>query len=199
MKKSLLLASVACLFAVNAQAADIAPYVSAKAKFAGIKAERKQTSPFPDKAKLSDSVFGYNLAAGAGIKMEEGVLRLELEYAQNDDAEKTIAGEKAKFESYAVFANAYFDFNTNSAFRPYVGIGFGGSKVKFGNKSENEFAYNYNVGVSYLMNDNAALDLGYRFASYANFEEEITGPGTYQKIEYKAHANEIMLGVRFSF
>lgn len=199
MKKSLLLASVACIFAVNAQAADFKPYVSAKAKFAGIRAEVEQTSPVHVKDKLNDSVFGYNLAAGAGIKMEEGVLRLELEYAQNDDAEKTIAGVKGVFESYAIFANAYFDFNTNTAFRPYVGIGLGGSKVKFGNKSENEFAYNYSLGVNYLVNDNVALDLGYRFASYANFDEETRVGALYQKLEYKAHANELMLGVRFSF
>ena len=198
MKKSLLLASVAYLFAINAQAADIKPYVSAKAKFAGIRAEAEQTSPIHAKAKLNDSVFGYNLAAGAGIKMEEGILRFELEYTSNDDAEKTINGVKGKFESYAVFANAYFDFDTNSAFRPYVGIGFGGSKVKFGNKSKNEIAYNYSAGVGYLINDNTALDLGYRFTSYADFDEEKKGV-PYQKIEYKAYANEIMLGVRFSF
>lgn len=199
MKKSLLLASVACLFAINAQAADFKPYVSAKAKLADIKFEVEQTSPFHDKVKISDSVFGYNLAAGAGMKMEEGVLRLELEYTQNDDAEKTIAGIKRKFESHAVFVNAYFDFNTNSAFRPYVGIGMGGSKVKFGNKSESDFAYNYSAGVSYLINDNAALDLGYRFASYADFDEETRFGAFYQKLEYKTYSNELMLGVRFSF
>ena len=200
MKKSLLLAFVVSLFAVNAQAADLTPYVSAKAKFAAIRPEAKQTAPNPDSANLNDSVFGYNLAAGAGMKMEEGTLRLELEYAQNGDAEKTVLGQKFKFKSHAVFVNAYFDFNTNSAFRPYVGIGLGGSKVKFANnKNEDDFAYNYSLGVSYLINDNAALDLGYRFASYANYDEEITGPGVYRKIEYKAYANELMLGVRFSF
>lgn len=196
--KKLLLASVACLFAVNAQAADLTPYVSAKAKFAGIRAQAEQTSPIHVKTKLNDNVFGYNLAAGAGMKMEEGVLRLELEYTSNDDAEKTIAGGKVAFKSYAFFGNAYFDFNTSSDFRPYVGIGFGGSRIKFGDKSENKFAYNYSAGVSYLINDNAALDLGYRYTSYADFEEETKGV-PYQKIEYKAYANEIMLGVRFSF
>ena len=199
MKKSLLLASVACLFAVNAQAADFKPYVSAKAKFAGIRTEAEQTSPVHAKAKINDSVFGYNLAAGAGMKMEEGILRLELEYAQNGDAEKTFPVGKVKVKSHAIFANAYFDFNTNTAFRPYVGIGLGASKVKIANKSESDFAYNYSAGVSYLINDNAALDLGYRFASYADFDEETRIGALYQKIEYKVYANELMLGVRFSF
>ena len=199
MKKSLLLASVACLFAVNTQAADLKPYVSAKAKFVGMRAEVEQTSPIHTNVKLNDNVFGYGLAAGAGIKMEEGILRLELEYTSNDDAEKTIAGGKVKFESYAVFGNAYFDFNTNSDFRPYVGIGLGASKVKFGNKSETKPACNYNVGINYLLNDNVALDLGYRFTSYADFEEKKHVGVFYQKVEYKAHANELMLGVRFSF
>lgn len=199
MKKSLLLASVACLFAVNAQAADVKPYVSAKAKFAAVEAKAKAKGTAPFKNKLDDDVFGYDPAVGAGMKMEEGVLRLELEYTSNNDAEKKFDGVKGKFESYAIFANAYFDFDTSSAFRPYLGIGFGGSRVKFGNKSKSDFAYNYSAGVGYSFNDNISLDLGYRITSYADFDEEISGPGIYEKIEYEAYANEISLGVRFSF
>ena len=131
--------------------------------------------------------------------MQEGVLRFELEYVQNGDAEKTIFGEKVKVKSRAIFANGYFDFDTNSAFRPYLGIGFGHSKVKLGDKKENEFAFNYSAGVSYMFNENTALDFGYRYTSYANFEEEIITPLVYEKFEYKAYANELLLGVRFSF
>ena len=128
MKKSLLLAFVACLFAVNAEAADIKPYVSAKAKFTNIRAKAEIIRPVNDETALIDNVFGYNVAAGVGIKMAEGALRLEAEYVQNNDAEKKIAGEKVKFRSQAAFANAYFDFDTNSNFRPYVGLGFGWRK-----------------------------------------------------------------------
>ena len=195
MKKSLLLAFAAGLFALNAQAADIKPYVSAKAGFLGIRAKAEIIRPIREKQTLNDTVFGYNLAAGAGIKMEEGILRIELEYAQNGNAEKTILGEKEKFKSYAFFVNAYFDFETNSAFRPYVGAGIGGSRVKFGDKSKNDAAYNYSAGINYLLNDNVALDLGYRFSNYADFEEK----ELLIKTEYTAYANEIMFGVRFSF
>lgn len=195
MKKSLLLASVACLFAVNAQAADVKPYVSAKAKYANIWAQAEQKKPVKMKTHLSDNVFGYNLAAGAGIKMEDGLLRFELEYSGNEDGEKMIGPQKVTIKSHAVFANAYFDINTNSAFRPYLGFGLGGSRVKIGDKSESKFAYQYSAGINYLFNDNAALDLGYRATSYADYEEESGG----RKVDYKVYGNELTLGVRFSF
>ena len=91
MKKSLLLASVACLFAVNSQAADIKPYVSAKAKFAAVEAKAKGIAPF--KRKIDDDVFGYDLAVGAGMKMETGTLRFELETMPK----KSLTALKANF------------------------------------------------------------------------------------------------------
>ena len=198
MKKSLLPAVAVCLFAVGAQAADVTPYVSAKAKYANIWAQAEQKKPFKLKTHVSDNVFGYNLAAGAGIKMAAGVLRLELEYTANDDGEKTIAADKIKIRSNAVFGNAYFDFDTNSAFRPYLGFGMGGSRVKIGDKTANKFANQYSVGVSWLINDNAALDLGYRIVSYADYEEKTKG-AVQRTVNYKVYGNELTLGARFSF
>ena len=195
MKKCLLLASVACLFSVNSQAADVTPYVSAKAKYANIWAQAEHKAPIRFKEHLSDNVFGYNLAAGAGIKMENGLLRFELEYSGNEDGKKMTGIQKTTIKSYAVFGNAYFDINTNSAFRPYLGFGLGGSRVKIGDKSESKFAYHYSAGITCLINDNAALDLGYRAVSYADFEEKTNG----RKVDYKAYGNELSLGVRFSF
>ena len=195
MKKSLLIASALCLFAVNARAADVTPYVSAKAKYANIWAQAEMKKPLRLKEHLSDDVFGYNLAAGAGIKMENGLLRFELEYSGNEDGEKMIGVQKVTIESHAVFGSAYFDVNTNSAFRPYLGFGLGGSRIKIGDKSESKFAYHYSAGITYLLNDNAALDLGYRAVSYADFEEESNG----RKIDYKVYGNELTLGVRYSF
>ena len=198
MKKSLLLIPAICLFAANVQAADVKPYVSAKAKYANIWAQEEQKKPFHTKNHLSDNVFGYNLAAGAGVKMENGILRFELDYTSNEDGEKMIAADKIEIKSRAIFGNAYFDIDTNSAFRPYLGFGLGGSKVKIGDKSVSKFAYQYSAGVSYLFNDNTAVDLGYRATSYADFEEERKGVFP-RKVDYKVYGNELTLGVRFSF
>jgi opacity protein-like surface antigen len=63
-----------------------------------------------------------------------------------------------KQESYGVFANAYYDFNSGGSFQPYVGAGIGGQKVKFdyrpsnidvGQGSDTNFAWQAMAGATY--------------------------------------------------
>jgi opacity protein-like surface antigen len=63
-----------------------------------------------------------------------------------------------KQESYGVFANAYYDFNSGGSFQPYVGGGVGGQKVKFdyrpsdidvGQGSGTNFAWQLMAGATY--------------------------------------------------
>ena len=63
-----------------------------------------------------------------------------------------------KQESYGVFANAYYDFNSGGSFQPYVGAGVGGQKVKFdyrpsnidiGQGSDTNFAWQLMAGATY--------------------------------------------------
>ncbi len=63
-----------------------------------------------------------------------------------------------KQESYGVFANAYYDFNSGGSFQPYVGAGVGGQKVKFdyrpsnidiGQGSGTNFAWQLMAGATY--------------------------------------------------
>jgi opacity protein-like surface antigen len=63
-----------------------------------------------------------------------------------------------KQESYGVFANAYYDFNSGGSFQPYVGAGVGGQKVKFdyrpsnidiGQGSDTNFAWQVMAGATY--------------------------------------------------
>jgi opacity protein-like surface antigen len=63
-----------------------------------------------------------------------------------------------KQESYGVFANAYYDFNSGGSFQPYVGAGIGGQKVKFdyrpsdidvGQGSDTNFAWQLMAGATY--------------------------------------------------
>jgi opacity protein-like surface antigen len=63
-----------------------------------------------------------------------------------------------KQQSYGVFANAYYDFNSEGSFQPYVGGGIGGQKVKFdyrpsdvdvGQGSDTNFAWQLMAGATY--------------------------------------------------
>jgi opacity protein-like surface antigen len=63
-----------------------------------------------------------------------------------------------KQESYGVFANAYYDFNSEGSFQPYVGGGIGGQRVKFdyrpsdidvGQGSDTNFAWQLMAGATY--------------------------------------------------
>jgi opacity protein-like surface antigen len=63
-----------------------------------------------------------------------------------------------KQESYGVFANAYYDFNSGGSFQPYVGAGVGLQKVKFdyrpsnvdvGQGSGTNFAWQAMAGATY--------------------------------------------------
>jgi opacity protein-like surface antigen len=63
-----------------------------------------------------------------------------------------------KQESYGVFLNGFYDFNSGGSFQPYVGGGIGGQKVKFdyrpsdidvGQGSDTNFAWQLMAGATY--------------------------------------------------
>jgi opacity protein-like surface antigen len=63
-----------------------------------------------------------------------------------------------KQQSYGVFANAYYDFNSGGSFQPYVGGGIGAQKVKFDYRPSNidigqgkstNFAWQLMAGATY--------------------------------------------------
>ncbi|MGL5837706.1 MAG: outer membrane protein [Sphingorhabdus sp.] len=63
-----------------------------------------------------------------------------------------------KQESYGLFANAYYDFNSAGTFQPYIGAGIGGQKVKFdyrpsdidvGQGSDTNLAWQLMAGATY--------------------------------------------------
>jgi opacity protein-like surface antigen len=63
-----------------------------------------------------------------------------------------------KQQSYGVFLNGFYDFNSGGSFQPYVGGGIGGQKVKFdyrpsdidvGQGSDTNFAWQLMAGATY--------------------------------------------------
>lgn len=214
MNKTLLLAGVACLLSLQANAAELSPYVSGKLTYSDISFDGKDTwggvNPGSNKDKLSDKVFGFSPAVGVSMPMIGGAVRAELEYNINEDAKESMKVGKSgpigemKLETQSIMVNAYYDINTNTAFTPYVGAGLGYAKVKASLSSsvmsmdtdDTNFAWQVGAGVAYALNDNISFDLGYRYTDMGDISKQYSTANNY-KIDVDSH--ELLLGARYSF
>lgn len=213
MKKMLLLAGVASVFAVNANAFDFNPYLSAKIKYAIT--ENSYTIP-TGKYNMDKDLLGGSGALGFRFPLANSAFRIEAEYTRTNDAKKTFRGEqndvKAELRAQALMFNAYYDFYTKTPFTPYISAGLGGARLKLSKEDQaihqTELAWQLGFGVSYEINEHFAADFGYRYIDYGQFSDYFvkeTHPtkatteieSTRAKVE--SHANEIMLGVRYIF
>lgn len=202
MRKILLMAGVACLVATGASAFEFNPYVSAKAKYGISRNEIKYTGVNEYKLKYNDNVWGASFAVGTIHHVTTGDFRFELEYTKNSDAEK----DNVKVKTQGVLFNAYFDLDLGAEvpLKPYAGIGLGWGRAEFDanrwNIKDDGVSAQIGVGVSYKVCDHTNIDLGYRYITYGDFEKEYRIPGLfYEKVEYKPHSHELLLGVRYEF
>ena len=197
MKKTLLLAGVASLFAMNVNANELNPYVSAKLRYVDMTSEYTEPGYSFD---VDDKVMGASIAVGASIKTNNGAIRAELEYNRNEDAEKTLYSVvKTEVETQSVMLNGYYDIDTGTKLTPYVGGGIGYSKVKgkmsvaglSDSMDDNNFAWQLGAGVGYAITDNVTVDAGYRYADYGDFSKE--------DVTLDTTAHELYVGARYTF
>lgn len=229
MNKTLLLAGIATtLFAANANAVELNPYVSGKLTYSEIKVDGSQVSNGTSQtADIEDKVYGFNAAVGASTKVPFGSLRGEFEFGYKDGMKDnyTSAADAARGASAIMKAdiqtymfNLYYDIDTGTKFTPYVGAGIGmahiDAKSNYADptykahsslsKSANEFAYQLSAGVSYAMNENVSFDLGYRYTDLGSIDGSSNvyqGDKVLFPADMKAdfESHEIMLGARYSF
>lgn len=201
MKKFLLLAGVACLLSVNAQA-EVNQYVSGKISYDFNKVNMKYADP--DQAELTrekanKELFGTHVAYG----VQAGYVRGELELNNSRDIKRNYFDEYGvnhfRLYKHSVMANAYFDYLTCTPWTPYVGAGLGSSYLKadFGDvaKSNYNLAWQVMAGLTYDINSHWTLDAGYRYADLGrirkNFGDSVA------KVTARDH--EVLLGVRYTF
>ena len=206
MKKFLLLAGVACLLSANAQA-GVSQYVSGKLSYDFNKVKMKAAGGnLNDVAHLKlNKVLVGSTHVAYGVRA--GYVRGELELNNSRDIKRNhvkddeFDGELEHFRLYkhSFMANAYFDYLTCTPWTPYVGAGLGVSYLKadFGDVAKSVYNLGWQVmgGVTYDVNSNWTLDLGYRYADLGrvrkNSGDEIA------KVSARDH--EIMFGVRYEF
>jgi len=192
MKKVLLLGAAFCAVSFTANAADITPYVSAKAAYS-----------FTDGKAGGDSIKvknpGLDIAAGAKINDIRG--EIAFGYLAADD--KTIDGDKIEFSANKFMINGYYDIDIKSAVKPYVGLGAGMAKTKYvakvpeGNMtiSKNKFAYSLMAGAGYNVTKELTLDLGYRYTDYGSNTKDFG----VERIKVETTGHEVLAGIRYAF
>ena len=204
MKKFLLLAGVACLFSASAQA-EMSQYVSGKLSYDFNKVKAKEAdlqNGTIARAKLNKVLVGSpHIAYG----VRAGYVRGELEFNGSRDIKRNhvvdgdIDIEHFKLYKRSGMANIYFDYLTCTPWTPYVGAGMGVSylKVKSDEVSRSGYRLAWQVmgGVTYDINTNWALDLGYRYADLGRVR--MANDESVAKISARDH--EIMFGARYSF
>lgn len=127
---------------------------------------------------------GYSIIGALGYDTGDitsyGKFRIEAEvsYTENDNDSASAGGVTVPIggtlEQTTVLVNGYVDFVPGGTLRPYLGIGLGfidgDHSVSVGgfsgSGSGTEFAYRGAAGVTWHLDDNWGLDLGYRYTGW---------------------------------
>lgn len=172
--------------------------------------------------------FAFGLAVGTDLGYaSEWPVRIEGEYVYRSEAEFSkgpssvslngtllTASQRFKVKAHSLMVNAFYDFNTASSFTPYIGAGLGGAYLKTdyrttlqngaaGSASVSQtdwnLAWNVGGGVAFHLNENAALDFGYRYVDLGDATTGNIRLSNYSgssKVDYTAH--EFSIGLRLT-
>lgn len=134
---------------------------------------------------------------------------LELMYRETDfdslsNAALAPGGFGGSVESYVAMANAYYDFETGSRWRPYVGFGLGVAQQNFDSVTINTddddtvFAYQGMVGMSYTLEPYNYTHVGFGYRYFGTADPSYTNSaGSSVEHSYDGHNIEAFLRVPF--
>ncbi len=161
------------------------------------------TSEF-DTGALATFAFGRSFG---GLRAEG-----ELAYIKNDVSSLKVAGlgsvsANGDVSATSLMANVYYDFNTDSKWKPFIGGGAGYSNlsvnslssmgVALADDSAGVFAYQIKAGIGYAFTESLDGTLGYRFFGTADADLVDTAGMAFSVDGLQTHVVEI--GVRYRF
>ncbi len=138
----------------------------------------------------------------------------ELVYNTNDISTVSVPGvgdlsASGDVSTLALMVNGYYDFSTNSKWKPYIGGGIGGGNVSVNSLSVQGmpaadddgtvFAYQFKVGVAYEFTQALDATLGYRYFGALDIDEGTYVSSYYDLGNYNFQVHVIELGVRYRF
>lgn len=136
----------------------------------------------------------------------------EIAYIVNEISALKVSGlgsapASGDMSAAALMANVYYDFDTNSKWKPFVGGGIGYANVSIDNLTSlgvavaddnaGAFAYQVKAGVGYAFTDSLDGTLGYRFFGTASADMVDAGGAPFTSDGLQTHVIEV--GVRYKF
>jgi opacity protein-like surface antigen len=153
--------------------------------------------------------IGYKILDQLRLEAELSVDVANVDEAEPVTAEAQAAAQRGEDPSgggdvltVGGFVNTAYDFNTGTAFRPFVAVGAGFVRVDgeidaFAlNDRKFSPAYQARLGVAWNVTRRTGLTLGYRFRNTLD-DPELEGDSGTVDLDYQAHTFE--LGLRFQF
>jgi opacity protein-like surface antigen len=105
----------------------------------------------------------------------------------------------SRIETVAGLFNGYYDFDTGTALRPFVGAGVGLGQVKLDGGAVHDdssgFAYQLQAGVAYPLNDRLSAQVAYR---YLGINDVKLGQGP-DRINGAYHDQGVTVGLTYKF
>jgi len=187
--------------------------------------------------KEKDTVINASIAYGWAL--ESLPVRAELEYTFRGKADANGTTNRAYFnglgdvytygtadatvKSQSLMANVYYDFKNTSDFTPYVSAGVGAAFNKLdvteyqtdldgsasANDKKTDFAWSIGAGVSYALDKDLDLDLGYRYVDLGKVNASTVAPWTFtgtnisgvtvSDYEAKLKSHDFSIGLRYKF
>ena len=157
----------------------------------------------------SDADTGFVVGGAVGTSLDKWVngLRVEAEvsFRRNDlgGTYSTTGTIDGNLSTFAVMANAWYDFDIGAKVRPYVGGGIGwarmdGDVVSFTSltameQTDSGFAWQIGLGGRYAVGDGVAVGLGYRYFSGPEFAS--FGAADSSRLDNDSHAVQLELNI----
>ena len=156
---------------------------------------------------------GYNIGGSVGYQFG-GPFRLEAEvvHRKNDVDSYTLGGTRlggaaGEMSSLALMVNGFYDFQTGTAFTPYVGLGVGYARISAdgitatgagvtNSDDDNKFAYQAIAGLAYQLTPEVSLTADYRYFATQDPKFRLSNGSTLES-EYKTH--NVMVGLMLRF
>src|SRR5262249_53984481 len=126
---------------------------------------------------------------GGNVRGEGELLYSDADQKSSDGRIKVIAG----------LANGYYDFDTGTKLRPFVGAGVGIAQVKLDggpfHDDDTGFAYQFQTGVAYPINERLSAQVAYR---YLGVNDVKLGEGPFQ-LNGDYHDQAVTAGLTYRF
>jgi OOP family OmpA-OmpF porin len=126
---------------------------------------------------------------GPNVRGEGELLYSDADQKSSDGRIKVIAG----------LANGYYDFDTSTRLRPFVGAGIGIAQVKLDggpiHDDDTGFAYQFQTGVAYPINPQLSAQIAYR---YLGVNDVKLGEGPF-RLSGDYHDQAVTAGLTYRF